>query len=99
MTDLAGGITIPDAPTITDEHKKLVEEARKTLDDSSEAIPFALLGTQVVAGTNYWILCKVNMFGPTQSKKLVTYKINKNPQDEVTLLGAETFEFLIDPTF
>ncbi|MDA9460987.1 hypothetical protein B835_873 [Enterococcus mundtii 3F] len=93
MTEIDGGITIPESPTITDEHKKLVEEARKTLMDSSEAIPFALLGTQVVAGTNYWILCKVNMFGPTQSEKLVTYKINKNLQDEVTLLEATTFEF------
>ncbi|PTO37941.1 hypothetical protein C6P52_10860 [Enterococcus mundtii] len=93
MTGIDGGITIPESPTITDEHKKLVEEARKMLDDSSEAIPFALLGTQVVAGTNYWILCKVNMFGPTQSEKLVTYKINKNLQDEVMLLEATTFEF------
>ncbi|MGL9766550.1 hypothetical protein [Enterococcus mundtii] len=93
MTGIDGGITIPESPTITDEHKKLVEEARKTLMDSSEAIPFALLGTQVVTGTNYWILCKVNMLGPTQNEKLVTYKINKNLQDEVTLLEAVTFEF------
>ncbi|MBO0462053.1 MULTISPECIES: hypothetical protein [Enterococcus] len=93
MTNVDGGITIPESPMITDEHKKLVEEARKTLMDSSEATPFALLGTQVVAGKNYWILCKVNMLGPTQSEKLVTYKINKNLQDEVTLLEATTFEF------
>ena len=94
MTDLDGGITIPDAPTITDEHKKLVEEARKTLDDSSEAIPFALLGTQ----SSCWdklldLMQKSTCLAPHRVKKLVTLQNQQNPQDEVTLLEATTFEF------
>lgn len=86
MAQLDGGINIPKSPTITDEHKKLVEEARKSLMDSSKVTPFALLGTQLVSGTNYWILCKSEMISGSGESKLVIYKINQNLQDDVSLL-------------
>ncbi len=93
MENVEGGIRIPDSPTITDEHKKLVEEARKGLVDSSKVTPFSLLGTQVVAGTNYWFLCKSQQLSGRGAEKLVVYKINRDLQNKVTLLDVKDFQF------
>lgn len=53
---LAGGITEA-GPELTAEAKTALEEATATLTGESYD-PLVLLGTQVVAGTNYYILCE-----------------------------------------
>ncbi|MDU6523661.1 MAG: hypothetical protein E6540_06800 [Enterococcus sp.] len=86
-------IAIPAVPTITAEHKKLVEAARATLLDKSKATPFALLGTEEVVGTNFWILCRVEVPETKGDEVLTVYKIYQSPEDEVSLVEAHPFEF------
>lgn len=88
-----GTITIPAVSTITAEHKKMVEAARVTLLDKGKATPFALLGTEEVVGTNYWILCKVEVPEVKGEEMLTVYKIYQSPEGEVSLVEASAFEF------
>lgn len=60
---IAGGWTKPDSPEITDEVKSVLEKATSELDGADYA-PVAYLGSQVVAGTNHLILCKVTPVVP-----------------------------------
>ncbi|MGM0175449.1 hypothetical protein [Enterococcus sp. DIV0800] len=86
-------IAIPAVPTITAEHKKLVEAARATLLGKGKAIPLALLGTEEVVGTNFWILCRVEVPETKGEEVLTVYKIYQSPEDEVSLVEAHPFEF------
>ena len=54
---ISGGWEKPVSPVITPEIKSLVEKASETLTGAIYE-PVAVLGTQVVAGTNYCLLCK-----------------------------------------
>ena len=60
---LAGGWFPAEDPTITDELKALVDKATGNLVGASYT-PVALLSTQVVAGMNYCILCKITPVVP-----------------------------------
>ena len=60
---LAGGWFPAEDPTITDELKALVDKATGNLVGASYT-PVALLSTQVVAGMNYCILCKITPIVP-----------------------------------
>ena len=70
---LAGGYMAAEDTTITDELKTIFEKATKGLDGASYE-PIKLMGTQVVAGTNYKFLCKAKgVFpGAIETKKVVT---------------------------
>ena len=60
LNDGMGSFTQPDSPEITEEVKAVFEKAmeKKTKEEiKTEYTPIALLSTQVVAGTNYRILC------------------------------------------
>ena len=61
--DIDGGWTVPDTPEVTAEAKKALENASKTLT-GAEYRPVALLGTQVVSGTNYVIFCEMKATVP-----------------------------------
>lgn len=84
---------IPETATITNEHKKLVEKARESMLDKGQATPIALLGTEEVVGTYYWILCKVEVPEIFGGEVLTVYKIYQSPQGEVYLDEASAFEF------
>lgn len=60
---LAGGWTAPETPVVTQEAKEALEKALKGLTGAAYD-PAALLATQVVAGTNYAILCEVTAVTP-----------------------------------
>jgi hypothetical protein len=55
---VVGGWNIPDSPVITDEVKAAFDKAMEGFVGSTFE-PIAYLGSQIVAGTNYCILCKV----------------------------------------
>lgn len=55
--DVTGGWTENDSLEMTDEAKTALEKACETLT-GAEYTPVALLATQIVAGTNYRIICK-----------------------------------------
>lgn len=92
MIRMTADTVIPEAATITDEHKKLVEKARETMLNKGKATPIALLGTEAVVGTYYWILCKVEVPEMHGKEVLTVYKIYQSPQGEVFLDEASAFE-------
>ena len=55
--ETAGGWTAPDSPVVTKEVRAALEKACEKLTGATYE-PIAYLGSQVVAGTNYRILCK-----------------------------------------
>ena len=55
---VSGGWSMPKDTKITEEHKKLFEKACETLTGATYT-PIAFLGSQVVAGTNYRFLVKM----------------------------------------
>lgn len=65
----SGGWTTSDSVTVTDELKALFVKANAILT-GAQYEPVALLGTQVVAGTNYLVLCKET---PTVPDAISTY--------------------------
>ncbi|MCB5952803.1 hypothetical protein LI951_12055 [Enterococcus sp. BWT-B8] len=71
-----GGWTIPETPEITEDVRKVLKEAVSGLDGSSIE-PFALLGTQIVAGVNYKLVCKVTPIVPDAETKLSIVTIYK----------------------
>ena len=62
---LAGGWEVPESPVVTDEVKALVnqfyESSVKGNKSKLTVTPYALLGTQVVNGTGYRVLCRVDL--------------------------------------
>ena len=70
---IAGGYMAAKDPTITEELKAIFDKATKDLDGVAYE-PIKLMGTQVVAGTNYKFLCKAKgVFpGAVETKKVVT---------------------------
>lgn len=74
---VSGGWTDAASPVITDEIKAMVAKANEVLT-GAQYTPVALLGTQVVAGTNYLILCKCT---PTVPDAVSTYVLTTFYQD------------------
>ena len=61
---VGGWETVPaEAGTLPEEAKTALEKAVSVLD-GAEYTPVALLGTQLVAGTNYCILCQITPVVP-----------------------------------
>ena len=55
---ISGGWEQASSMKVTDEHKELFKKAQETLAGATYT-PLAFLGSQVVAGTNYRFLCKM----------------------------------------
>ena len=70
---LAGGIE-GTGPAMTEEAQKAFDGAVKTLV-GAEYKAIALLGTQVVAGTNYFILCETETVTENPQKKYALMKV------------------------
>ncbi len=60
---LAGGWSVPEDPAVTDELLALFEKGMEGLV-GVDYVPVVLLGTQVVAGTNYAFLCQGTVVVP-----------------------------------
>ena len=85
-----GGWTIPESTEITEEHKKIYNNAISKYDGTGRGHePVALLATQVVAGTNYCFYCKStteSSHGPLES--MIMY-INVNPSGEADIIKTD----------
>lgn len=88
--DVVGGWNETESPEMTDEAKKALEKACETLT-GTEYAPVALLATQVVAGTNYRIICesKPSVPIPECGYVIVTVYADLNGNAEIT----DTIEF------
>ncbi len=62
-TPLMGGWTIPENSSVPQEAQNALQKAMEGMV-GSKIEPVALLGTQVVAGINYCLLCKVSPVVP-----------------------------------
>lgn len=72
-----GGYETPDSPVITDDIQKICEKAFADTSGVSYA-PVALIGTQIVAGTNYCILFRMAPVIPDPTE---TYELGYLYQD------------------
>ncbi len=88
--EVTGGWTDPESPAVTEEARAALEKATKDLDGAGYN-PIALLGTQVVSGTNYSILCEITTVSPDAQPtySIVTVYEDLEGNAEIT----ETFDF------
>ena len=97
---VSGGWSVNDTP----EAAKLPEEAQKAFDEATEALtgavltPLACIGTQVVAGTNYAILCRSELStpeaNPDAKPSLVVAYIYQPLEGSAELTRQADFDFV-----
>ena len=82
---LAGGWTVPEDGTVTDELKGYFEKAMEGYTGAN-MVPVKLLGTQVVAGRNFKVLCDVTTvtYPPTTSQKTVVLYVDLSGNCTIT---------------
>ena len=88
---LSGGWSMAEDITVTDEVRALVEEAAGQLLGATYE-PVALLGTQVVAGTNYCVLCRKSAVVQNPQYEYVLMYIWKDLDGKASLLGFDDIE-------
>ena len=83
ISDVPGGWSQADSPELTDELRTQLEQALESML-GADYKPLALLGTQVVAGMNYCILCEQTVVYPgAESEYAFVYlyvDLDGNPQ-------------------
>ncbi|MBR4728335.1 MAG: hypothetical protein IK080_10655 [Clostridia bacterium] len=87
---LAGGWNEPDSPEVTDAAKDALTKACETLT-GAEYTPVALLATQVVAGTNYRILCESKATVPGAQTEYVIVTVYADLQGNAEITDTVTF--------
>ena len=89
FSDNDGGWAEPASPAVTDEALAAFTKACNTLA-GVEYVPVALLGTQVVAGINYRLLCEATATVPGAETTYVILTVYADPQGGAEI--AETAE-------
>lgn len=79
-----GSWTIPDSAEITDEARGAFEKAMEGLVGVNYT-PVALLGTQLVSGTNYCVLCEAAVVYPDAQPYYALVYLYKNTQGEAEI--------------
>lgn len=88
---LMGGWAEPETPEMTDDARKALEKACETLT-GAEYTPVALLGTQIVAGKNYRILCESKPSIPSLDSSYVIVTVYADLQGNAQI--TDTVEFI-----
>ena len=86
-----GGWSEAENFTVTDDAKKALEKACETLT-GAEYTPVALLATQVVAGTNYRILCESKETVPNAEAKYVIVTVFADLEGKAEITQTDEFE-------
>lgn len=88
--DAVGTWEIPETPVLTDEAKVALEKAASA-QNGAQYTPIALLGTQLVAGTNYCLLCEVTPVAekPEPYYAIITVYADLQGSAEIT----DTYDF------
>ena len=92
---IVGGWT----PVVQEEAGKLPEDAQAAFDKVTEQLdgasytPVALLSTQVVAGTNYCILCQITPVVPDAVPRWTIVFLYEDLQGNVSLMNIADFDF------
>ncbi len=87
---VAGGYSEPESYEVTEEVKTALKTSYKSVDGVSLE-PKALLGTQIVAGTNYRILCKSGPVVPNAASTYVIVTVYADLEGNAEL--TETVDF------
>jgi len=85
IADLSGGWSQAESPEVTDEIKELCDKAFEKLVGVGYS-PVALLSTQVVAGTNYCILCESTIVYPGAETTYAFVTLYKDLEGNVEVL-------------
>lgn len=88
--ELDGGWFEAESPVLTDDAKQALEKACEMLT-GAEYTPVALLATQVVAGTNYRIVCEATATVPGAESEYVIVDVAADLEGGAELI--ETYEF------
>ncbi|MBR6331885.1 MAG: hypothetical protein IKR78_01995 [Dehalococcoidales bacterium] len=94
-SNLLGGWTASQSPKVTSAVKKALSKATDGLVGANYT-PVALLGTQVVAGTNYCILCEVTPVVPNAETDYMIVRVYADLSDNAEITGTWEFESGID---
>ena len=86
-----GGWQQAETPVITDDAKQALEKACETLT-GAEYTPVALLGTQVVAGTNYSIVCEAKATVPNAETYYVIVTVYADLDGDAEITETTEFE-------
>lgn len=91
LNDLPGGWMAPESITLS-------EDARKAFDTAMEDLvgvdyqPLALLATQLVAGTNYAILCQATVVYPDAEPYYAIVSVAQNLEGQAEIVEIENLE-------
>lgn len=88
---LAGGWTPSADPAVTDEIKAIVDQALEGLVGVNYT-PVAFLGSQVVAGTNYAVLCQATVVVPDAVPSYVIIYIYRDLEGNASILNIADFD-------
>ena len=81
---LLGGWTLADSPAVTDEVQGLMDKALEGFA-GARYIPAAYVASQVVAGTNHLLVCRVAPVIPDAVETWALVTLYQDPQNEVTI--------------
>ncbi|MCQ2457356.1 MAG: hypothetical protein MJ142_01335 [Clostridia bacterium] len=93
---LAGGWMSPEDTAVTADARKAFDKAFEDFTGVSYE-PVALLGTQVVAGLNYCLLCKATMVTPEQDTFYALVYIYAALDGSAELLDVQTLNIGVSP--
>ena len=82
---MAGGWSRAESPVVSDEMKEKLGKALDGMDGASY-IPVAYLGSQIVAGTNYALLCRVAPVVPDAVETYAIVYLNETLEGEVSIM-------------
>lgn len=88
---LAGSWTPSADPAVTDEIQEIVDKALEGLVGVNY-VPVAFLGSQVVAGTNYAVLCQATVVYPGAAPSYVILYIYRDLEGNASILNIADFD-------
>ncbi|MBQ3922831.1 MAG: hypothetical protein II707_05995 [Spirochaetales bacterium] len=88
--EIDGGWAAPETCEVTKEAKNALEKASSTLA-GAEYTPVALLGTQVVSGTNYALLCEMTPTVPDAAGQYVIVKVYEDLKGNASITDSVSF--------
>ncbi len=86
-----GGWVRAESPIVTDELRAIIDKALETVD-GVYYIPVAFLASQVVAGTNYAVLCRAGSVVPDSVEHYAIMYIYEDPNGKVEITGIKNFD-------
>lgn len=85
-----GGWTAPETPAVTEDARKALTGATSELE-GAQYNPVALLGTQLVAGTNYCLLCEITPVVPNAESHYAVVIVYDGVDGTTSI--TDTFDF------